>query len=48
MISMYIALRTDYGVLGSAAVVGTGCLSIALFSVWVMRETFDKDLDYNE
>ena len=44
----YVAMRGGLGEVGSAAVVGTVCLGLALFSVWAMRETFASDLDHTE
>ena len=44
----YVAMKGGLGEVGSAAVVGTVCLGLALFSVWAMRETFTSDLDYTE
>jgi len=44
----FVAMKGGLGTIGSAATVGAVCLAMALFSVWVMRETFSSDLDYTE
>lgn len=44
----YLAIKAGFGPIGSAAMIGIVCLGLALVSVWAMRETFAKDLDYTE
>ncbi len=44
----YKALEPAFGAAGSAAIVGAGCFTLAFASLWVLRETFGKELDYVE
>lgn len=44
----FIYLKTPLGVLGSAAVVGSVCILIAIVATYYMRETFGVNLDYTE
>ena len=41
-------LRTSFGMIYSALIVGIICVAIALFAVSQLNETFGKDLDYLE
>jgi hypothetical protein len=45
---LFVALKDSTGVVGSAALVGSLCLTIAMLSVLGSGETFGKDLDYIE
>ena len=40
--------RKQFGLEAGALLVGALCLAIALFSLWRLKETFHKDLDYFE
>jgi len=42
------ALKTDFGLVPTAIVVGTLCIVISIVSTISLKETFGKDLDYNE
>lgn len=46
--SLFVALKAPLGIITSAAVVGTGCVVLALFSLWHLKETYGTDLDYLE
>jgi len=46
--ALFQFLKPEQGILGSAAIVGTLCFAVALFSLLGLRETFAKDLDYLE
>jgi len=45
---LFQLFRQPLGLQGGALAVGALCLSIALFSLWRLEETFHKDLDYFE
>lgn len=44
----FTALKPGRGILGAAAIVGTVCFGLAFISLYGLRETFGKDLDYLE
>lgn len=44
----FIALKSDYGILGAAAIIGTICFALAALALYFTHETFHKDLDYIE
>ena len=44
----FVYLKTSMGFIGSAAVVGAVCFSLALVSLWGLRETHGLDLDFME
>lgn len=44
----FTALKPERGILGAAAIVGTVCFGLAFISLYGLRETFGKDLDYLE
>ena len=46
--SLFVALKSPLGIIGSAATVGAVCTIIALFSLWHLKETYGTDLDYIE
>jgi putative MFS transporter len=46
--TLFMYLRSNYGLINSAMIVGTGCMLLALIAVLSVRETFGKDLDYVE
>ena len=41
-------LKPACGIAGSAAVISFACILIALWAVFGLEETYDKDLDYHE
>jgi predicted MFS family arabinose efflux permease len=41
-------LRANIGMIQSAAFVGAGTIIIAMIALWKMKETFGKDLDFEE
>ena len=41
-------LKPACGIVGSAAVISFACILIALWAVFSLEETYDKDLDYHE
>ncbi|HEY3307646.1 MAG TPA: MFS transporter [Desulfuromonadaceae bacterium] len=45
---LFQVLRKGLGLEGGALVVGGMCMLVALFSLWRLKETFHKDLDYFE
>jgi len=45
---LFLMLAHDHGVLGSAGMVGSLAIVVALLAVWKMEETFAKELDYTE
>lgn len=45
---LFQLLRKPLGIQNSALCVGALCMVVALFSLWRMKETFHKDLDYFE
>lgn len=45
---LFLLGAEHYGVIGSAAMVGSVTVLLALFAVWKMEETFSKDLNYTE
>lgn len=44
----FMMLKGDFGVLGSAAIVGSVCFILAFIALYFTQETFNKDLDYIE
>lgn len=46
--SLFLALKTTLGVVGSLQVIGIAIFLIALYCVWSLRETFSIDLNYLE
>lgn len=44
----YQALKPNFGIIGSSALVGVGCLFVAFLGLWIVDETFGKDLNFNE
>ncbi len=46
--TLFLFLRNQFGLQHGAIIVGVLTLSIALFSLWRLQETFHKDLDYFE
>lgn len=45
---LFQLLRAHLGIQSGALWVGGICMAVALFSLWRLQETFDKDLDYFE
>ena len=46
--TLFLFLRNHFGLQQGAIIVGSLTLVIALFSLWRLKETFHKDLDYFE
>jgi MFS family permease len=46
--TLFLFLRTDWGIINSALALGILTTVIALLSLWSLNETFHKDLNYNE
>jgi MFS family permease len=46
--TLFLFLRTDWGIINSALALGVLTTVIALISLWSLNETFHKDLNYNE
>lgn len=46
--TLFLLLRNQFGLQQGAIMVGALTLTIALFSLWRLEETFHKDLDYFE
>ncbi len=46
--TLFLLMRNQFGLQQGAIIVGCLTLGIALFSLWHLQETFDKDLDYFE
>jgi hypothetical protein len=46
--TLFLFLRTDWGIINSALALGVLTTVIALLSLWSLNETFHKDLNYNE
>ena len=46
--TLFLFLRTDWGIINSALALGILTTLIALLSLWSLNETFHKDLNYNE
>lgn len=46
--TLFLYLKTDWGVINSALALGVLTTAIALLSLWSLNETFHKDLNYNE
>lgn len=46
--TLFLYLKTDWGVINSALALGLLTTAIALLSLWSLNETFHKDLNYNE
>lgn len=46
--SSFMILKSSYGVLDAAAIVGTVCFILAFVALYFTKETFSKDLDYIE
>jgi hypothetical protein len=44
----FTGLKSSIGVVSSVAVVGSFVLSVAVISLFLIEETFGKDLDYLE
>ena len=44
----FTSLKTHYGLVNAAIIVGTGTVCIAYWALWHLEETFGKDLDYIE
>jgi hypothetical protein len=45
---LFQLLRKDLGIQQGALLVGGICMAVALVSLWLLQETFHKDLDYFE
>lgn len=48
MTPAFLLLKTSFGYIGSAAIVGLIAITLSLLGLWGMEETYSKDLDYNE
>ena len=46
--SSFIILKSQYGVVTSAAIVGAVCFALAFLALYFTKESFHKDLDYIE
>jgi len=46
--SAFLALKPHFGMIGSAAIVGSICFLIAFLSWYLLEETYGKDLDFIE
>ncbi len=46
--SSFLALKTHFGMIGAAVIVGAVCFAISFISWFFLDETFGKDLDYVE
>lgn len=46
--TLFLYLKTDWGIINSALVLAVFTTAIALVSLWSLNETFHKDLNYNE
>jgi MFS family permease len=46
--TLFLYLKTDWGVINSALALALLTTGIALVSLWSLNETFHKDLNYNE
>lgn len=46
--TLFLYLKTDWGIINSALAIGVLTTAIALISLWSLNETFHKDLNYNE
>jgi hypothetical protein len=46
--TLFLYLRTDWGIINSALFLALLTTAIALLSLWTLNETFHKDLNYNE
>ncbi|MEI8356323.1 MAG: MFS transporter, partial [Deltaproteobacteria bacterium] len=45
---LFQLLSKDFGIQQGALLVGGVCMAVALLSLWQLKETFHKDLDYFE
>lgn len=45
---MFQYARQQFGILQGAVLVGVLCMGVALYALYLLEETFDKDLDYVE
>ena len=45
---LFLYFKTQYGIIGSATLVGIITVSIALLALWKLNETFGKDLNFVE
>ncbi|WP_342645391.1 MFS transporter [Mucilaginibacter sp. CSA2-8R] len=48
MTPIFLLFKTDFGTMGSAAMVGFVAVLLSLLGLWRMEETYHKDLNYNE
>lgn len=46
--TLFLYLRTDWGIINSALFLALLTTAIALVSLWTLNETFHKDMNYNE
>lgn len=46
--TLFLYLKTDWGIINSALALAVFTTAIALVSLWSLNETFHKDLNYNE
>lgn len=46
--SAFLALKPQFGMIGSAAIIGSICFAIAFLSWYLLEETYGKDLDFIE
>jgi hypothetical protein len=46
--TLFLFLKSDWGIINSALALGLLTTVIALFALWSLNETFHKDLNYNE
>ena len=45
---LFDLLKKSYGIVESSAIIGYGCVAIAIIACLLMTETFGKDLDFTE